>query len=251
MNFFPQRLRSKSISAPVRCDQTASLSCPNLLDLDDEDGSGGCSSKTARTPGPELMSLGSSAKCGVKAKKLQKSLFLLPSKFRRAKERKAQTQALKLPVYPLSPLSEDPSVSTTTSYSVDPPLNVRPKHTRPTGLDLNLSQGLLGSDLVSPSGKMRRGSDSCILSPTNSMERGGNNNKTDIEHLGEEVDAMYRPSPKMLAQRRRTFAPLSPTPPFFVVISRSEDERGSDSLKLKKYLGKSLEQVRTLKNDRV
>lgn len=248
MNFFPQRLRSKSISAPVQFDQTAaSLSCPNLLDLDEDVGGDcdTCSPKIARTPGPELMSLASSPK-SVKAKKLQKSLFLLPSKFRRAKERKAQTQALKLPVYPLSPLSEDPSISTTTPCSMCPPMNVRPKHTRPTGLGLSLGEGLLGSDLVSPSGKIRRGSDSCILSPTSGMDRRGSNNKTNIEHSGEEGDAMYKPSPKVLAQRRRTFAPLSPTPPFFVVISRSEDERGSDSLKLKKYLAKSLEQVCTV-----
>lgn len=244
MNFFPQRLRSKSISAPLRCDQTASSSCPNLLDLDDDvSGDYGytCSSKAAHTPGPELASMASSPK-GAKVKKLQKSLFLLPAKFRRAKERKVQTQALKLPVYPLNSFSDIPSISMTTPYTVGPPLNVRPKHTRPTGLGLSLGQGLLGSDLTSPGGKMRRGSDSCILSPTSSMDRGASN-KTDIEHSGEDYDTMYKPSPESLAQRRRTYAPPSPTPPIFL-INRSGDERGSDGLKLKKYLGKSLEQVR-------
>ena len=182
MSFFPQRFRSKSVSAPHVCDQ--SQSCPNLLDLDDDlAGANAATSSSACTPGPELMSLASSPK-GQKSKK-NKSLFLLPVKFRRAKERKAQTQALKLPVYPIN--SQNTSMMIPLQDSLEPPVNVRPKHTRPTGLGLGLG-GLLGSNLKSPSNKLRRGSDSCILSPSNGIKQVHNMLTTVIEHSSMEDD---------------------------------------------------------------
>ena len=182
MSFFPQRLRSRSVSTPHVCDQ--SQSCPNLLDLDDDlaDASAAGSS-SARTPGPELLSLASSPK-GQKSKK-NKSLFLLPAKFRRAKERKAQTQALKLPVYPINP--HNTLMMVPLQGSLKPPMNVRPKHTRPTGLGLGLG-GLLGSNLKNPSRKLRRGSDSCILSPSNGIKQVHNMLTTVIEHSSMEDD---------------------------------------------------------------
>ena len=189
MSFFPRRFRSKSISTPHGCDQSSSQSCPNLLDLDDDDLAGASSinvagSDFARTPGPELMSLASSPK-GQKSKK-NKSLFVLPVKFRRAKERKAQTQALKNPVYPINNSSSQ-NVPTLVPLqgSLEPPMNIRPKHTRPTGLGLGIG-GLLGSALRSPNGKLRRGSDSSILSPSSGIKQTHNMLSTVIEHLSSE-----------------------------------------------------------------
>lgn len=246
MSFFPQRLRSKSISSPLGCGNSASQSCPNLLDLD-EDIAGVkndlVKSSTAHTPGPELLSLSmtSSPKGSNKQKKLQKTFFLLPTKFRQKKERKAQSQALKLPVFPLmDPLSEDSPDGTDSgshdrSSSIELPFNVRPKHTRPTGLGISL-QGLLGSDLPSSSAnKMRRGSDSCILSP--SSER--NNESIAVTDSEQPCDSKY------LAHRRNTVAPPSSVPPIFIVVSRTLDKAGStlSTDPLKRYLGKSFEQV--------
>ena len=229
MSLIPQRLRSKSISSPLQIHQTASQSCPNLFDLDEDRGEDNTYTGPyhALTPSPS-----SSPKLN-KPRKLHKSLFLLPSKFRRAKERRDQTQELKLPLCPLSPLSEDPpnSAVDTPHTNLEPPLNVRPKHTRPTGLGLGLGRGLLGSNLISPGrlSKLRRGSDSSILSPTNSGD-GDGQDMLDIEHSG-----------RLLTQRRSSLAPPSSAPPIFIVVSRSGNERGGDGLK--RYLGKSLEQV--------
>lgn len=193
MSFFPRRFRSKSVSTPHGCDDSSSQSCPNLLDLDDDDDLAGASSinvagsNSALTPGPELMSLASSPK-GQKSKK-NKAMFLLPVKFRRAKERKAQTQALKNPIYPINnSTSQITPLLVPVQGSLEPPMNVRPKHTRPTGLGLGLG-GLLGSALKSPSGKkLRRSSDSGILSPSSGIKQTHNMLSTVIEHLSLEDD---------------------------------------------------------------
>ena len=265
MNFFPQRFRSKSISTPHVDDQNASQSCPNLLDLDD-DLPGGASvdpadsiSRFARTPGPELMSLNNaSSPKDNKPKKYGKSLFLLPVKFRRAKERKAQTQALKLPVYPLGNSSYSQNTSSSSMMvplqsDLEPPMNIRPKHTRPTGLGLGLG-GFLGSNLKSPNSKLRRGSDSCILSPTSNDASQSHMLSTVIEHstLEEDCDfGRWQSSPSLLKTIARRFSTNPPVsaPPICIVVSSSGDESGRNLLKLdpyKKYLGKSLEQVRYL-----
>ena len=243
MSFFPQRLRSKSICSPLECSKSSSLSCPNLLDLDDELASGDTDlpeRNTALTPGPEMMSSLVSSPKGNKSKKLHKTLFLLPTKFRRAKERRAQTQALKLPVFPLmDPLSEDTPTPTEelSQCTLEPPLNVRPKHTRPNGLGLGL--GLFGHNLASPTNKMRRGSDSCILSP--SSERHESETVADNEQICQRSCNDI----KSLARRRNTLAPPSSTPPIFIVVSRSVDKKsgGLNPDALKRFLGKSLEQV--------
>lgn len=207
MSFFPQRLRSKSVSAgPHECD--LSQSCPNLLDLDDDlagTASAVSSRSTARTPGPELVSLASSPK-GQKSKKC-KSLFLLPVKFRRAKERKAQTQALKLPVYPINSSQNTSMMMVPLQDSLGPPTNVRPKHTRPTGLGLGLG-GLFGGNLKSPRGKLRRGSDSCLPSPSSGIKHVNSILTTVVEHLNSEedcsdLDSNYLSSPSYSRQLRR------------------------------------------------
>ena len=316
MNFLAPRFRSKSITTPLNLSEL-SQSCPNLLDLDDDLASAAkavaSSNSAALTPGPELLSLASSPK-GQKSKK-NKSLFLLPVKFRRARERKAQTQALKLPVYPINS-SQNSSSSSMMAPSLpdglEPPMNVRPKHTRPTGLGLGLG-GLLGSNLKSPGAKqrrrsesclpssssgikqvhnmlttviehsnleddcidldsgnylksptssygrqMRRGSDSCILSPSRDMEQSRllgadieRSNVVDEEDCDVDCDFKSRQSCPDLLKHSVRFAitndapPIS-APPICIVVSSSGDDSRRNQFKAdpyKKYLGKSLEQV--------
>ncbi len=207
MSFFPPRFRSKSVSTPPNlCD--LSQSCPNLLDLDDDLASAAkasaSSNSAALTPGPELLSLASSPK-GQKSAKKNKYHFFLPVKLRRARERKAQTQALKLPVYPINSSSSNNMVPS--PDKVDPPMNVRPKHTRPTGLGLGLG-GLLGNNLKSPRGKLRRGSDSCLPSPSSGIKQVHNMLTTVIEHSNSDdddcsdLDSNYLKSPTSSYSRR-------------------------------------------------
>ena len=259
MTFFPQRMRSKSIATPEECERSLSQSCPNLLDLDanlDTRVESACS-KNAHTPGPEtIQSIASnqSSPSGSKSKKFHKSLFLLPMKFRRARERKAQTQALKLPVYPLVATSSSHNAPTSTGRfpcTLEPPLKVRPKHTRPTGLGLGLGLGLVGNGLTNPTGKLRRGSDSCILSPSSERETCS---LVDIEHSGEDCDSNGRQScpdsgGSIEHIKATTVHPFS-APPIHIIVSSSGDEgAGSSGCNLlksdayKKSLGKSLEQV--------
>ena len=334
MSLFPRKFRSKSVTTPPR-ESDLCQSCPNLLDLDDNfAGVSGanvpaCSNSSrsaALTPGPEFMSLetGAMSPKGQKSTKKNKCLLFLPVKFRRAKERKAQTQALKLPVYPINS-SHDASPSSSMMVqsplqdSLEPPTNVRPKHTRPTGLGLGL-RGLLGNNLRSSpmsSSKLRRGSDSCIPSPSLGIKqvhntllatviehcnsdddncRGSNlesnylkspspgsyNSRclrrgsdscilspsrdteqslrllgTDIEHsniMGEEdccsSDLDSRQSCPDLLKPSTSFTDGDTSisiSPICIVVSSSGDESGRNLLKAadpyKKYLGKSLEQV--------
>ena len=193
MSFLVPRFRSKSVTTPPSLSEL-SQSCPNLLDLDDDLASAAnavaSSNSTALTPGPELLSLASSPK-GQKSKK-NKSLFLLPVKFRRARERKAQTQALKLPIYPINSSQNSSSSSMMAPGlpdGLEPPMNVRPKHTRPTGLGLGLG-GLLGNNLKSPKGKQRRRSESCLPSPSSGIKQVHNMLTTVVEHSNLEDDCI-------------------------------------------------------------
>lgn len=243
MSFLPQRFRSKSVSTSPAMEENASQSCPNLLDLDDNtlnvNVSAACS-KFAQTPSPDLMPLDSPSKRNRKSKK-HRPLFLLPMRFRRAKERRAQTQALKLPVCSLMNLH---------SPSLEPPTNVRPKHTRPTGLGLGLGLGgLLGNEVRSSRDKIRRGSDP---SPTSYVSDKSHKLSTVIERSDLDDDCNYldgqQSCPNLLeasgccANVAINEVPIS-SPPICIVVSSSDDRSGLRTDPYKRLLGKSLEQV--------
>lgn len=245
MSFFPRRSRSKSTCSALQVNPSASLSCPNLLDLDEDisEADVGSECTSALTPGPEMLSLSlASSPKENKTKKLHK---LLPSKFRRAKERKAQTEALKLSIYPLS--NSFDSSSSRDQCSLEPPSNVRPKHTRPTGLGLGLGSGFLGGSLLSPRCKLRRGSDSLVPSPTSNRNRLEFTDGERLSGIREDSDTYCDVNVKPPTHRRFTIAPPSSAPPIFIVVSRSGEGKGSGNLLgtdgYKKFLGKSLEQV--------
>ena len=249
MSFFPRRSRSKSVCTGLQVNPAASRSCPNLLDLDEGGAEGDTEENvectTARTPGPELMSMSLAASVP-KPKKSPKNLLLLPSKFRRARDRKAQSQALKLPVFPLTHSSSPDSLSSD-QCSLEPPVNVRPKNSRPTGLGLSLGAGFMGGGLLSPRGKFRRGSDSLVPSPTSLRSRLEMIEGERLSGIREDSDSYCDENFKPPAQRRNTIAPPSSAPPIFIVVSRSGDGKGGvnsfGSDGYKKFLGKSLEQV--------